>query len=211
MEKLAIFDVDFTITSKETLIEFYRFIVGKHPGKISRLPQAAASGLFYKLRIHDEKAAKEMFLKYLTSFSEAEICMLSKEFYEKVLLNLLYRDGLNKIKELKAKGCRVILNSASPEFYLDHLYGIEGVDKVIGTKFLFENGKFPSKMVGFNNKGEEKVRRLYEYLDGEEIDLEGSYMFSDSMSDEPLLKLVGRPYLINYKRKDPKYPVLNWR
>jgi len=55
MERLAIFDVDFTITSKETLIEFYRFIVGRYPGKIARLPQAAASGLFYKLGIHDEK------------------------------------------------------------------------------------------------------------------------------------------------------------
>lgn len=211
MEKVAIFDVDFTITGKETLIEFYRFIVGKHPGKIARLPQAVASGLFYKLGIHDERAAKEMFLKYLTTFSEDEIRQLSREFYEKVLLSLLYRDGLDKIRELKAKGCRIILNSASPEFYLDHLYGIEGVDKVIGTRFLFENGKFPSRMVGMNNKGEEKVRRLYEYLDGDEIDLEGSYMFSDSMSDEPLLSLVGRPYLINYKRKDPKYPVLNWR
>lgn len=211
MERLAIFDVDFTITGKETLIEFYRFIVSKHPEKIGRLPQAAAAGLFYKLGIHDEKASKEMFLKYLTSLSEAEIRMLSKEFYEKVLTKILYRDGLEKIRELKAKGLRVILNSASPEFYLDHLYGIEGVDKVIGTRFLFENGHFPSKMIGKNNKGEEKVRRLYEYLDGAEVDLENSYMFSDSMSDEPLLELVGRPYLINYKRKDPKYPVLNWR
>jgi len=105
------------------------------------------------------KTAKEMFLRYLTSFSEDEIRQLSKEFYEKVLISLLYSDGLDKIRELKAKGCRVILNSASPEFYLDHLYGIEGVDKVIGTRFLFENGRFPSKMVGPNNKGEEKVRR----------------------------------------------------
>ena len=38
-----------------------------------------------------------------------------------------------------------------------------------------------------------------------------SYMFSDSMSDEPLLALVGKPYLINYKKKNPKYPVLFWR
>jgi len=81
----------------------------------------------------------------------------------------------------------------------------------MGTRFIEKDGVFTGKMLGENNKGEEKVIRLKDAIKNMEINFHESYMFSDSMSDEPLLKLVGKPYLINYKKKNPKYPVLYWR
>ena len=35
-------------------------------------------------------------------------------------------------------------------------------------------------------------------------------MFSDSLSDKPLLDLVGHPYLINYKKKH-EIEILKWK
>ena len=83
---------------------------------------------------------------------------------------------------------------------------------IIGTKFRVENGFFAREMDGLNCKGEEKVRRLKEYLQANniEVDYKNSYMFSDSLSDKPLLDLVGNPYLINYKKKNG-FKVLNWK
>lgn len=68
-------------------------------------------------------------------------------------------------------------------------------------------------MVGENCKGEEKVRRLKEYLQEHniEVDYKNSYMFSDSLSDKPLLDLVGNAYLINYKKNNKNYKILNWK
>ncbi|MDP4088241.1 MAG: HAD-IB family hydrolase, partial [Bacillota bacterium] len=37
------------------------------------------------------------------------------------------------------------------------------------------------------------------------------YMFSDSLSDLPLLRLVGNPCLINYKKKYEDIKILKWR
>ena len=67
-------------------------------------------------------------------------------------------------------------------------------------------GLYNRKIVGENCKGEEKVRRLKEYLKEESIDVDfkNSYMFSDSLSDLPLFNLVGNPYLINYKGKSER-------
>ena len=67
-------------------------------------------------------------------------------------------------------------------------------------------------MDGENCKGEEKVRRLQEVLKKEniQVDFKNSYMFSDSLSDKPLLDLVGNPYLINYK-KDNEIKILKWK
>ena len=211
MIKLALFDVDFTLTKKETMIAFFAFMVKKNPDNLLYLPRALVSGALFKLGIFKEKQSKEFFLRFLKGKSLEEIEALTDEFFEKVLKNILYLDGVQKIQELKENGYYVILSSASPEFYINRLGEKLGVYKSMGTRFETLNGIFTATILGNNNKGEEKVLRLYEYLKGMDIDYENSYMFSDSMSDEPLMKIVGKPYLINYKRKSPRYPVLNWR
>ena len=67
-------------------------------------------------------------------------------------------------------------------------------------------------MDGNNCKGYEKVNRLKEVLSEEniEVDFANSYMFSDSLSDKPLFDLVGKPYLINYNKKN-QIEILRWK
>ena len=212
MEKLAIFDVDYTITKKETLMELYKYMVFSEFENIKYIPRALFSGLMYGLKIYDEKRVKESFLKFIENKSEAELEVLTRDFYHDVLKNILYEDAINMMKKLKNEGYKVFLISASPEFYLNELYDIKEVDVIIGTKFFMEAGKFIRKMDGSNCKGEEKVRRLKEYLKKEniEVDYKNSYMFSDSLSDKPLLDLVGNAYLINYKKKHD-FNILKWK
>ena len=212
MQKLAIFDVDYTITKKETLMQLYKYMVFKDFKNIKYMPRALFSGLMYGIKVYDEKRVKESFLKFIENKSEAELEVLTRDFYHDVLKNILYEDAIKMMKKLKNEGCKVFLISASPEFYLNELYDIKEVDVIIGSKFFIEAGKFIRKMDGLNCKGEEKVRRLKEYLKKEniEVDYKNSYMFSDSLSDKPLLDLVGNAYLINYKKKHD-FNILKWK
>ncbi|MGL4773744.1 MAG: HAD-IB family hydrolase [Clostridium sp.] len=211
-KKLAIFDVDYTLTKKETLMELFKYVALKEKKNMIYIPRALFSGLMFVAGIYDEKKVKETFLKFLHGRDEENFRKLIKSYYDERLSKILYEDGMNMLKKLKNEGYDVYLISASPEFYLMELYAIKEVDVIIGTKFSFEEGKFARRMVGANCKGEEKVRRLKEYLkeNNVEVDYEESYMFSDSLSDKPLLDLVGKPYLINYKKKGD-YEILNWR
>ena len=212
MEKLAIFDIDYTITRKESLMEIFKYIVSKDIKNIKFLPRALYSGLMYGIKVYDERKVKECFLKFIENIDEVELANLTKAFYDERLSKILYKDAVEMIKKLKKEGYIVILISASPEFYIKEFYAIKEVDLIIGTKFAFEGGKFIRKMDGNNCKGEEKVRRLNEVLKEKNIkvDFKNSYMFSDSLSDKPLLDLVGNPYLINYKKKH-KIEVLKWK
>ena len=212
MEKLAIFDIDYTITRKETLMEFFKYLVSKDIKNIKFLPRALYSGLMYGVKIYDEKRVKECFLKFIENIDEAELAKLTKLFYDERISKILYKDAVDMIKKLKKEGYMVILISASPEFYVKEFYAIKEVDLIIGTKFTFEGGKFVRKMDGNNCKGEEKVRRLNKFLKEKNIkvDFKNSYMFSDSLSDKPLLDLVGNPYLINYKKKN-EIEILRWK
>ena len=197
LKKLAIFDIDYTITKRETLMEFFKYMIKKDKRNIRYLPRALYCGLMYLIKVYDEKRVKEGFLKFIEGMREEELLELTSEFFESTLKNILYD---------------IYLISASPEFYVKEFYKIKEVDRVIGTKFKFENKAFIRKMDGENCKGEEKVRRLQEVLKKENIhvDFKNSYMFSDSLSDKPLLDLVGNPYLINYK-KDNEIKILKWK
>ncbi len=212
MKKIAIFDIDYTITKKETLMEFFKYYIKKDIRAIRFLPRAIYCGGMYLLKFYDEKMVKEKFLKFIDGISEDELDKIVESFYTEKLSNLLYSDAMDMMKKLKAEGYDIYLISASPEFYINKFYNVKEVDRVIGTKFKFNDGKFLRQMDGINCKGEEKVRRLKEVLKEEkiEVDFKESYMFSDSLSDKPLLDLVGKPYLINYK-KNHDIEILRWK
>lgn len=212
MKKLAIFDIDYTITKKETLMELFKYVIKNDMRNICFLPRAIYCGVMYSLRIYDERQVKEKFLKFIDGIKEEELAVLVKKFYDEKLKDILYEDALTMMKKLKSEGFDIYLISASPEFYINEFYKIKEVDKIIGTKFSFKDGIFIRKMEGKNCKGEEKVRRLMEVIENEQIDVDfkESYMFSDSLSDKPLLDLVGKPYLINYKKKH-NIEILRWK
>jgi HAD superfamily hydrolase (TIGR01490 family) len=213
MERLAIFDVDYTITKRETLFEFFMFLISKKPKLILHIPKSFGASLLYAGKLMSAGDAKRYFMSFIRNIHEDELKELVKEFYSKRLSNIFYVDAINTMKKLKSQGYKIYLISASAEFYLEELYNIKEVDKVIGTRFKFTNGYYSEEIVGENNKGEEKVRRLMEFLEKEkiEVDFKNSYMYSDSLSDLPLLKLVGHPYLINSKKKKHNIEVLKWK
>ena len=212
MEKLAIFDIDYTLTKKETSIELYKYMLKRDKSLIKYIPAHILTGLGYGVKVFDATRTKERFLKFLSGKKEEEIKAIVKDFYRDHISNILYEDGLKAIKDYKAKGYKVYLISASPEFYVQEFYNIEGVDKVIGTKFKMDDGIFTPIVIGKNCKGEEKVQRLMEELkkDNIEVDFKNSVMFPDSLSDLPLLKLAGKGYLINYKKKHD-LEILRWK
>ncbi|MCT8976158.1 HAD-IB family hydrolase [Clostridium sp. CX1] len=213
MDKLAIFDVDYTLTKRETLAEFYLFMIKKYPKLIVHAPRGVFSAFLYAIKVLDSQRAKENFIAFIDGVHEKDMQKIVEEFYEKRLSRIFYKDAMDTMKKLKSEGYKVYLISASAEFYLNELYKIKEVDKVIGTRFTQVGGKYSRKIAGKNCKGEEKVRRLMEVLKEEniEVDFNNSYMFSDSLADLPLFNLVGNPYLINYKKGHDKIKILNWK
>lgn len=188
-------------------------MIYKKPSNIKYLPRTIFSGLMYIIGVFDEKRTKETFLKFIDGMKEEDMQRLVKEFYQKRLSKILYKDAIDMMKKLKADGYKIYLISASPEFYLRELYAIKEVDKVVGTRFVMEKGVYSRRMVGENCKGYEKVRRLKEELvrDNIKVDFKNSYMFSDSLSDKPLFDLVGNAYLINYRKKSSGIEILKWK
>ena len=210
MDRLAVFDVDYTLTSRETQVELLKFLIFSDFKNITFLPNSIAAGLGFILGLLDEKQSKEKNLKILRGVPEQELDQLSKAFMVRGIKPILYQDSLRFIKRHHREGMRVILTSASPEFYIREFERFPYIEKAMGTRFEVNDGIFTGRMIGRNNKGEEKISRLLEYLDGDQIDWDHSVMYSDSLSDKPLMDKMGKAWLINHKA-NPHFPVLHWK
>ncbi len=118
LKKLAIFDIDYTITRKETLMELFKYTIKNDKKNLKFLPRAAYCGLMYLMKFYDEKKVKETFLKFIDKIEEKDLALLVKNFYNDRLQNILYKDALNMMKDLKSKGYDIYLISHRLNFML---------------------------------------------------------------------------------------------
>ena len=74
--------------------------------------------------------------------------------------------------------------------------------EALGFSALLATPLNPDGTVGENCKGEEKPRRIRDWLrqQGLEADFAASYAYGDSKSDLPMLLLCGHPVQVNPKK-----------
>ncbi|SQC08317.1 HAD family hydrolase [Clostridium perfringens] len=207
--KIALFDIDKTLIKGDSMFKLLKYTLKKYPKSSLKLPTLFFVLILYKLGFIDTKKAKENMFYTLNYLDNEDI----KKFFYEVIKGITYNDAIGEIKRLKSKGYYILLVSASPECYLKFFELEEYIDGVIGTKLHFKNNKYVNKIDGYNCKGEEKVKRINEYLKERNlsIDKESSLAYSDSLSDLPMFNLVGKAYLINYNKKNLDYEILRWK
>ena len=189
--KLALFDFDGTITTKDSMVEFILYAVGKkayYLGLLKLSPMLVA----YKLKLYPNHKAKERFLAYF--FKEMRI----KEFQELVTaygeseIGKIVRDkAIEKIAWHKAQGDEVVVVSASMECWLKSWCDKKNI-KLIATKLEILDGRFTGKFATKNCYGQEKVNRLracYRMEDYSHI-----YAYGDSKGDREILALADESF-----------------
>lgn len=196
-KEFAIFDVDYTLVKGDSMFLILLFGIRKKPWIIFYTPIIFIKMVLYSMKIIDVKEAKEAIYFPLKYLNEIEL----KEFYGTVLQKKIFKEVFEILKNHKEKGRHVLLVSASPEAYLNLFKENDYIDGVIGTKLKLLGDKFTNKIQGENCKGEEKVRRIREYLrdNNLEIDYKNSFAYSDSLSDKPMLCLVNNRFRVDKK------------
>ena len=98
---IAFFDFDGTITTKDSLLEFIKYVKGDtafYFGFFLHLPVL----ILYKLQIVPNQRAKEIMLRYFFGKMNSEICTNHcEQFIKDKLPSLLRPKALHEIKKLK--------------------------------------------------------------------------------------------------------------
>lgn len=194
------FDVDGTLTRTNLVhpLVFYMLNQQNPFRAVTRLAKAAvgAPALFASEQV-DRGTFNELLFKGYSGMSEDRLLELADEAFDTVVRPSLYKDGLSLVKRAKQAGHRVVLISGSPDFLLERLAKMIDADDVIGNRLEFRDGMATGRILKPLVAGPEKARLIKDHAKQHGFDLDRCAAYSDSMSDVPMLSVVGRPAAVN--------------
>ena len=176
---MNVYDFDDTIYEGDSTVDFFFYCLKGKPSIAKYMPRQIFGAIRYVFKQITKEEVKEIFFSFLTELSEPERYV--KEFWD-------VNEG--KIKEwyLKQKRDDDMIISASPQFLIEPMGERLKIRKVIASPVDIYTGKF----LGNNCKGNEKVRRLYEYMPNVVVE----EFYSDSHSDLAMAKIAQKSFLV---------------
>ncbi len=206
--KLAVYDFDGTLIRGDSIVAYLRFAMKRGCLSPFSFLKAAFAGLMNSLGLWTPGKAKAWALRFWQKLPKDKREALDRDFAE-TLLGRIRPGGLCQMVQDQAAGRTVLLLSASTDNYMLPLSERLGADGLICTRI--------SDLPEGNCRGYAKVERLKEWLTerGWEADLSASAAYADSLSDEPILALVGHPVLVDpkpevLKQLGSRFPSVHW-
>jgi phosphatidylglycerophosphatase C len=212
---LAVFDLDGTITQRDTFGPFLWGFLWRRPWRLARvllaLP-AAASYLFNR----DRGAFKGAVIHALLGGAQrASVEGWAERFVAGLLQHGLYAEALGAIAMHRTRGDRLLLMSASTDLYVPCIARALGFDEIICSEVRWRaDGRLDGRLATANCRGEEKRRCLAAVI---ARDAPGRvYAYGDSRADLAHMQLVQEAFLINAaprvsRHAGPQVRALQWR
>lgn len=188
---IVFFDFDGTISTKDSMLKFVSYAVGKWNYSLGLLILSPIL-LAYKLKFLPNYVAKEKLISYffkgLDSIYFQNIAnKYSKEQIDKIIRPKAYE----RIKWHQEKGHKTVVVSASLENWLNGWCKKNRLE-LIATKLESKNNRLTGKFSTKNCYGIEKVIRIKENYNLE--DYETIYAYGDSKGDKEMLNIADKKY-----------------
>ncbi|MGQ0429896.1 MAG: HAD-IB family hydrolase [Gammaproteobacteria bacterium] len=213
--RLAVFDLDGTITRDDTFVHYLRGWLRRHPRR--RRPWRAAGALLrYLASGRDRGRLKSDLLRACMGGADrAEVEAWSAAFAAGLDDVTCWPAALAAIARHRAAGDRMVLLSASPDLYVSHIGSRFGFDEVIATGIAWQDDRLDGALSTPNRRGDEK-RRCLEALRQRHP---GAAMaaYANSASDIAHLAAADEPLLVNGGRHARRcatwrgIPTADWR
>jgi HAD superfamily hydrolase (TIGR01490 family) len=198
----AFFDLDKTIIAKSSTLAFSKPFFAQ--GLINRravLKSSYAQFLFLLSGAdHDQMDRMRIHLTNMCAGWDVEqIKSIVNETLHDIVTPLVFAEAADLIASHKLCGRDVVVVSASGEEVVAPIARALGATHAMATRMVVEEGKYTGE-IGFYCYGEGKVQAIRELAAREGYLLEHCYAYSDSITDLPMLEVVGHPSVVNPDR-----------
>jgi HAD superfamily hydrolase (TIGR01490 family) len=199
----AFFDLDKTIISRSSSLALSRPMY--RAGMVTRgqLVRGAYAQLVYALVGADERKMerlKEGMLQLTKGWDRGEVERLVRDVLIDVIDPYVYQEALDLMALHRSEGRRIYIVSSSPEEVVRPLASHFGVAGVIATRARIVDGRYTGELE-FYAYGEGKAEAIRSLAERLGISLEGSFAYTDSSTDLPMLEVVGHPVAVNPDRE----------
>jgi HAD superfamily hydrolase (TIGR01490 family) len=213
----AFFDVDRTLVSCNTGRLFLRDL--RRRGEISFFRALRALGWMakYHLALIDLQWVAARVASQMAGSVERDFELRCRKWVEDDILPLVVPGARSRIEKHRAEGHVLAILSSSPTYVTRPIAEALGIEEVISTQFEVAGGQFTGRLVGPACVGQGKVHWAEALGVRRQVDLDGSWFYTDSYTDLPMLERVGNRVVVN---PDPRlkraahrrgWPVQDWR
>ena len=196
---LAIFDLDNTLIGGDSDYLWGEFLCDEGIITDRESFQKMNDYFYHQYEIGklDIYAWAEFSFKVLTEYSLNELNTLRQEFIDTKIRPIFLEKAQNCIDTHKKNGDTVLVITASNTFITKPVVEMYGIEHLLATEPEFVSGRFTGKVSGIPCFQSGKIDNLMPWLEKNNENLIGSYFYSDSHNDLPLLELVDNPVAIN--------------
>lgn len=186
-KKLALFDFDGTITSKDSLVDFIQYAVGKkryYLGLLSLSPMLT----MYLFKLIPNHTAKEQMIGYFFSgWSSQDFQETAKRYALTKIDNIVKKSAIEKIQWHQKRGDVVVVVSASIRCWLEPWCKKNNL-QLLATELEMQEDKLTGKFKTPNCYGKEKVHRIKHSFDLKTYSF--IYAYGDSNGDKAMLSIA---------------------
>ncbi|MGI8469416.1 MAG: HAD family hydrolase [Pyrinomonadaceae bacterium] len=165
--------------------------IKKSVGTIAKLP------LFGITDLYSRNVFNELFFQSYKGESEDRLRYFSEKLFEEVLKPAIYNGTPELIAAGKKIGQKQIVITGALDFTIDRLMKYLGIDDYKANCLEFVNGYATGRILPPIMASATKAKWMREYSEKNDISLSESYAYSDSISDLPMLSIVGHPVAVN--------------
>jgi HAD superfamily hydrolase (TIGR01490 family) len=222
VQKIAIYDMDRTITVRGTyaafLVHMSRALA---PWRLVLLPLVGLVMLAYVLRLLTRARSKEINQALMMGrrVSRARIMPAVESYADKVVATNIRAGALAQIAQDRAAGCRLLIASASYRLYVEPIARRLGFDDVIATDHFTQGVDYiRAKIAGENCYDVAKLRMIEAWMAAQGIARADAHVraYSDHVTDAPMLEFADEGYAANPHERLRilaslrGWPVLHW-
>ncbi len=195
---LAIFDLDNTLIGNDSDFLWGEFLVANNYVDADQFAkQNAQFYQEYQQGCLDIMAYQRFALKPLSEHSLETLEQWHQQFMQQYIEPILLPKAQALVEQHRQQGDRLLIITATNTFITRPIGLRYGITELLGTEGEIKNGRYTGEVAGTPTFQEGKVTRLNQWLQQENETLEGSFFYSDSHNDLPLLEIVDQPVVVD--------------
>ncbi len=196
----AFYDLEGTLVSTN-LVHTLGFYAKNQQGLFRSFKKAAATVLsipvFAVTDQYSRQVFNDLFFKRYKGETEDRLRFFAGELFEDVLKPAVYPGAFELIEKSRQLGLRQVVVTGALELSVKPLMEHFGIVDYVANRLEFVNGVATGRLLPPVMAAATKATWIRSFAEREGISLSESFAYSDSMSDLPMLSIVGHPAAVN--------------
>ncbi len=200
MPAAAFYDLDGTLLSTN-LVHTFGFYARNDQGILRSLGRTAATllgiPLFLATDAYSRKVFNDLFFKWYRNQSEDRLRFLSQDLFDEVIKPSIYSGTMELLDKSRSLGLRQVVVTGALDISIQPLLRHLGIEEYVANRLEFVDGVATGRLVPPVMASATKASWIRTYAERESISLSDCFCYADSMSDLPMLSIVGHPTATN--------------